>query len=199
MLWLPPGWAQAWKQDAKGFRRKLFVAPEAFGRKAVYNKSQVQEMTGSALVPVDQNGDPLPQHFPDHWPNWLPHDWQVGFASQESERCFRNAMGDVFSCEEEAKRHLRDLDIFAKAKVAPAEVAAIPIRPKGPLQTGKARRRKVKPEPKKVWKRLRKLAPEKIAAIPDSTGIWLCSDLLTSFYNMSCIPFDSRCCRTRCL
>ena len=160
VLWLPPGWGQAWKQDSKGFRRKMFVAPDTFGSKVVYFKSHVQDITGLDLQPVDHNGHPIPSRFPDHWPNWLPRDWEIGFAGFSSEFApsFRSASGQVFGTEEKAKQHLKKLGISLKP--VPDKKAKASPTGSGP---GKARQRKPKQEPEepeRKSRRLRKLTAE---------------------------------------
>ena len=166
VLWLPPGWAQAWKMDSKGFKRKMYVAPESLAPRAVYNKSQVQDMVGYELMPVDHDGNRLPQNFPDHWPNWLPRDWQIGFnlngrQNDTSAPSFRNSAGDLFGSEAEAKRHLKQLG----CPVNPPH--ELPENDRQLVPAGKVRQRKPKPQPDQKHKRLRKMTLEQIENLPE--------------------------------
>ncbi|CAE7859540.1 der [Symbiodinium necroappetens] len=155
VLWLPPGWGQAWKKDSNGFRRKVFVAPKNLGSKIVHHKSHVQAAYDHELVPVDQKGRHLPRKFPDHWPSWLPKSWQMTFDGLASDPSFRSPSEELFNSEEAVKRHLVEIGALEKPKAAPKTKAKA---------QGKARQKKTKigalPEPAKKLRRLRKLAPE---------------------------------------
>ena len=155
VLWLPPGWGQAWKKDSNGFRRKVFVAPKNLGSKIVQHKSHVQAAHDQELVPVDQEGRHLPCNFPEHWPNWLPKSWQITFADFFSEASFRSPSEEIFDSEEAVKRHLVEIGALEKAKAWAPKAKA--------KAQGKARQKKTissLPEPAKKLRRLRKLAPD---------------------------------------
>ena len=152
VLWLPPGWAQAWKRDSKGFKRKMFVPPEAFESGVAYNQSEVEHIMGGLQFPVDHNGHEIPKDFPAHWPNWLPRSWKLGFSGRQQAPCFRDSSGDLLASEAEAKTYLKLLGLPVKLQ---SEAA-------GPDTELPGLQRRPKPHPEPKYRRLRKMTMQQI-------------------------------------